>query len=565
MERIRAGRLGLVVVLMWNLAAQAGPIKVRGRVVGPDGAPVIGAEVGTSWIFEDGKNSPDGGTKTDADGSFEFETAFYDRPIALVAMSADRKIGGLVTVAPIKASGEPIKSKLPPTLAPVEIKLGPLIRVHGNLDFPELNKDTDWILVTMSVGSEEILVAEYIASHAAFDLRLPANEYLFEVSGSYELQQVERKLTLKTDQPDLDLATIHLEATPLAKMYGKEPPPLHITDARGISKGIKLSDFPGKWVILDFWGYWCGPCVGRSLPNLMEIYDEHPEDRDKFVVLAFHSKDIASFEELDPKLKPIIESTWGGRELPFPILLDSTGQTVETYGISIWPTTIAINPEGKVVRGGEYTFEKTLPKIPAARRIPRLLDKQFNFGMIGNTKLNEFTKYLDESYDLPIKLDEPALDKAGIVPDTLIPLAMSGQVSLRSWLELGLEPLGLVAVPGPDGLIVTTPQPDAKSEPSAVQPEMNVKINRKLDGPTSFDFTDRSLTEVAGYFEEQTGESFVLDPADQIADRLDPKTTVTGKASGVPLRNGLKDLLGPLGIEAVVRDEVVILTKPARP
>ena len=185
----------------------------------------------------------------------------------------------------------------------------------------------------MMFGPDKIRVAQCGSKAATFDLKLPAGEYLFNGYGTDEVQGMGKKLTLRADQPDLDLATIHLKASPLGQMYGKEPPPLHITDARGISREIKLSDFRGKWVILDFWGYWCGPCVSESLPDLMEIYDAHPADRDKFVVLAFHSKDIASFEELDPKLKPIVESTWGGRELPFPILLDSTGQTVEAYGI----------------------------------------------------------------------------------------------------------------------------------------------------------------------------------------------------------------------------------------
>ena len=573
MGRIRAGGLLLVVILAAGWQVQAGPIKVTGRVVGPDGAPVAGVDVGTMWSFDDAKISPFGGTKTDADGRFQFEAEFYDQPGVLLAMDAERKVGGLVTVDPnpgqnrsAPASDKPSgESKLPPPLAPVEIRLGPLVRVHGNFDSPELDKKLDWTNVYMMLGPDKIRVAECSSDEAAFDLKLPAGEYLFNGYGTDEVQGIGKQLTLKADQPDLDLATIHLKASPLGKMYGKEPPPLHITDARGISKDIKLSDFKGKWVLLDFWGYWCGPCVGRSLPDLMELYDEHPGDRDKFVILAFHDKQAETFEQLDQKLKPIIESTWGGRELPFPILLDSTGETVETYGIRAWPTTIAINPEGKVVRGGEYAFKKTLPEVPAAERIPRLLDKQIGFGLRDGAKLSRFAEFLAEMTNLPITLDEPALQQAKIAPDRMIPLSMSGQVSLRSWLELGLKPLGLVAVPGPDGLVVTTPPTDAPIEPSAVQIKVNARIDRKLDEPTSFDFTDRSLTEVAGYFEAQTGENFVLDPADQIAGRLDPKTTVTGKASGVPLRAGLKDLLSPLGIEAVVRDEVVILTKPARP
>jgi thiol-disulfide isomerase/thioredoxin len=32
-------------------------------------------------------------------------------------------------------------------------------------------------------------------------------------------------------------------------------------------KDVRPSDFKGKWVVIDFWGFWCDPCVGRGLPH----------------------------------------------------------------------------------------------------------------------------------------------------------------------------------------------------------------------------------------------------------------------------------------------------------
>ena len=578
MDRMRmGGRMVAWLVLLAGVGvAQAGPTRVTGRVVDAAGAPAAGVEVGTIWDYGDGKIKPFGGAKTDADGKFSFEAEFYGREGALIAIDADRKTGGLATVDPAKGQnkilqglnklvGEPVKPTTIPPVDPVEIRLGPLVRVHGNFDCPELDKPVGWTNVYMMLAASKTRIAQCSSKESTFDLKLPAGSYLLNGYGSDSVKGMAQKLELKADQPDLDLATIHLAASPLGKMYGKEPPPLHITDARGISKDIKLSDFRGKWVIIDFWGYWCGPCVSRGLPDLMEIWDEHPESRDKFVILAFHDKQAADFAQLDAKMKPIIENTWGGRELPFPILLDATGETVREYGIQSWPTSIAINPEGIVVPGGEYALAKTLPEVPAAQRIPRALDKQTALGFDQGTKLDQFAKFLGQVAHLPIRLDEPALKTAGIAPDKLIPLDMSAQVSLRSWLEIALKPLGLVAVPGPDGLIVTTPKANDPVEPSAVQRKVAERLERLLDKPTSFDFTDRSLTEITGFFEEQTAETFILDPADRRAGRLDPKTTVSGRAEGVPLRDALKKLLAPLGMEAVVRDEVVVLSKPARP
>jgi thiol-disulfide isomerase/thioredoxin len=39
---------------------------------------------------------------------------------------------------------------------------------------------------------------------------------------------------------------------------------------------VKLADFKGKCVILDFWGYWCGPCV-HEMPDLFKLYDKYHE------------------------------------------------------------------------------------------------------------------------------------------------------------------------------------------------------------------------------------------------------------------------------------------------
>ena len=299
---------------------------------------------------------------------------------------------------------------------------------------------------------------------------------------------------------------------------------------------------------------------------MMQIWDEHPEDRDKFVILAFHDKQAADFAELDKKLAPVVRDTWGGRELPFPILLDSTGKTVEAYGIKSWPTTILINPDGKVVEGEEEVLRQALPPVPIARQIPLALDRGIGCEM-DDSKLDRFAEFLGEEANLPIKLDEPALQAAGINKEAMIPLTTTGQISLRSWLDLGLKPLGLVAVAGPDGLIITTPRPDAPlhTEPTANHKRVAERIESKLGEPATFNLKNKSLTEIIGYFEEQTGENFVLDPLDRLAGRLDLKATASAKVDGVPLRDGLKALLSPLGIDLIVRDEVVILTKPATP
>ena len=100
---------------------------------------------------------------------------------------------------------------------------------------------------------------------------------------------------------------------------------------------------------------------------MMKLYDKYESLRDRFAVLAFHDATVKDFAELDGKLAPVIEKRWGGRSLPFPILLDPTRTTINAFGISAFPTNLLIDPEGRVVRGNaEKNLERKLEELAAA-------------------------------------------------------------------------------------------------------------------------------------------------------------------------------------------------------
>ena len=71
--------------------------------------------------------------------------------------------------------------------------------------------------------------------------------------------------------------------------------------------------------------------------------------RAHFEILAFHDATVDSLEELQTKLVPIGQEYWGTRQLPFPVLTDSTGTTIERYGIARFPTLVLIDSEGRIV------------------------------------------------------------------------------------------------------------------------------------------------------------------------------------------------------------------------
>lgn len=132
---------------------------------------------------------------------------------------------------------------------------------------------------------------------------------------------------------------------------GKDAPAWNITDAKGLPATSKLADFKGKWVVLDFWGYWCPPCVGTSMPAWIKFQEQFQDKSEHFAIITVHdtTRGVTNVEQLLPKLETLKTKKWGGKDLPFPVLFDTTGKTMAAYEIRAFPTAVLIDPQGKVV------------------------------------------------------------------------------------------------------------------------------------------------------------------------------------------------------------------------
>jgi len=297
------------------------------------------------------------------------------------------------------------------------------------------------------------------------------------------------------------------------------------------------------------------------LPGLIDLYEAHKKDRDKFEIIAFHDGTVKDFADLDKKMESPKQKFWNGRDLPFPILLDATGQTIKDWGVDHFPTTLLIDPEGKLVdEAGEDALAEKLPSLPMSVRVAKALDRNVSLS-IEDSKLDEACKFLSLRSHVPIRLDAEDLKAAGITPATSVPLTIAGSLSLRSWLNLLLEADGLTYAQDDKGIVIRRHKPGAlPTELSAMQRTCAQRIEKVLDQKISFDFKDKPLSEVAQFFEGKTQENFVLSPRDRKAGLLDPKMLVTGSAKDMPLREALTKLLGPLGVGFTIRDEVIVLT-----
>jgi thiol-disulfide isomerase/thioredoxin len=278
----------------------------------------------------------------------------------------------------------------------LQIRIQPLVRVHGSFASPVAGRSLGWCYADVFVPDDLTRPLDFTrltgcgTNDNRFALSLPVGEYILCANNGdedWELSLVPpRKLMLTADKLDIDLGVIELAERSgiryqerqarqrgtlgdYTKHYGKAPPHWHVDEARGVGKDVELSHFKGKWVLLDFWGMSCTVCLAKTMPALIKLYEDHAADRDRFEILSIcidTEGDLATLADLDRQLEPIVANVWGGRKIPFPILLDKTSETWLNFGIPGLGFVLLVDPDGNLCEGDEQTLAEKL-KQPTLR------------------------------------------------------------------------------------------------------------------------------------------------------------------------------------------------------
>lgn len=222
----------------------AATFDVTVKVVDTERKPVPKADVALFWEVK-GTMTPlaSRGAVTDESGKAVLLVDDWNEKRPVLVLSADRKLGGVVGVSKADDGKE------------VTTTLGPTVRVKGNLTCTELNSRPKWANTTMTADGFRAHVVQHMTESAEFEFILPAGKYALRSYGT-DVLDVRQTITLAADRPEFDVGTLDLKASHTAKLKGKPAPGWEITAARGVKPEVKLADYKGKWVYLEFWGFW---------------------------------------------------------------------------------------------------------------------------------------------------------------------------------------------------------------------------------------------------------------------------------------------------------------------
>ena len=108
-------------------------------------------------------------------------------------------------------------------------------------------------------------------------------------------------------------------------------PKIEAVDLQG--KAWNTTELAGKVVVLNFWATWCAPCKDE-LPTLQTLHDISDSQT---VVLTINVREPAA------RASRYMQSTG----MTFPVISDAKGELAKRWGVTVYPTTILISPNGQ--------------------------------------------------------------------------------------------------------------------------------------------------------------------------------------------------------------------------
>jgi peroxiredoxin len=247
------------------------------------------------------------------------------------------------SIAKAKVAGLPIfqeQEDLLSALKPIEQKLVDLNKEFNQLSPDQMKKEN---LVKGFQDSYEALMASRKTAMVDF-IKSHPNSYvsLYTLNGDLAVDNMNTSLV----EAGYNGLSARLKLNPLAVYisqklekaktldFGKVAPEFEEKTAEQIP--IKLSNFKGQYVLVDFWASWCGPCRQEN-PNVLRAYETFKDKN--FTILG------VSIDENSAAWAKAVKADG----LVWTQILDRTQAIATNYGVLSIPRNFLLDPDGKII------------------------------------------------------------------------------------------------------------------------------------------------------------------------------------------------------------------------
>jgi len=147
-----------------------------------------------------------------------------------------------------------------------------------------------------------------------------------------------RSATAARSAPQDDSSDSAADDTPKVIRFASNPepmPPFLVNDVEG--RVLSTAEFRGKVVIVNFWATWCPPCR-EEIPEMIDLANRY---KDRLQIIGISEDDDATAEEVRDFARE--------EKINYPIVMGSSGVSVEYGGVPALPTSFLVNTDGRVV------------------------------------------------------------------------------------------------------------------------------------------------------------------------------------------------------------------------
>jgi thiol-disulfide isomerase/thioredoxin len=213
-------------------------------------------------------------------------------------------------------------------------------------------------LEIISANNLEYLVFEVFDLSKNSNEGIKANSYLTDNNKVYRVKEVD----INTNELVLEKEVRKLSEIESAQI-GFRPPAFSATDI--ITKEIvSLEKYRGKYVFLDLFTTWCGPCI-KELPEIKKVYDQVDRSKIEFIGIIGEDK--------PERIAQIISNSGLNWRL---IEANRNNIIFNKYKVSSFPTTLLIDPNGIIIKNGLRSEE-----------LKRFIDNGFKETTVKDVKL----------------------------------------------------------------------------------------------------------------------------------------------------------------------------------